>query len=428
MIDNIVIRGGQFLKGDVVIPPSKSLSHRAIIAAGLSQDTCQVDNIIQSQDIKATSKCMENMGAVFQVDENTLTIKGVKSPIELLDTEFDCHESGSTLRFMIPIAMLAGDTVTFKGRGKLTTRPLDPFFDIFDEQGLKYDYKDSLPLEVTGSIKAGVFNIRGDISSQFITGLMYTLPLLKEKSIINITTPLESKGYLDLTMDVLKSFGVTIENKNYKQFVIEGNQVFKASNYRVEGDFSQVAFWIVAGLLNGDIKCLDMNPESSQGDKEVLDIVTRMLGQIKVDKDSIHVKKSDLKETLIDGSQCPDIIPVLSVLASVTPGVTRVINAKRLRIKECDRLHAMTSELNALGADIEELEDGMIIRGVDRLKGGKVKGWNDHRIVMSMAVASMVCDGDVYIEGCQAIDKSYPHFFEQFKALGGTYNEWHMEK
>ena len=267
----------------------------------------------------------------------------------------------------------------------------------------------------------------GNISSQFITGLLYSLPLLDGDSTLSITTDLESKGYVDLTLDVLKSFGIIIENNDYREFKVSGNQSFKAIDYRVEGDFSQIAFWLVAGLLNGDIRCQDMNPDSSQGDKEVLDIITRMAGFYEVKSDEIHVRKSQTINTIIDGSQCPDIIPVLAVLASVTPGETRIINAERLRIKECDRLNAICTELTKLGADIEELQDGLVIRGKDKLKGGHVQGWNDHRIVMSMAVASLVCEGDVIIEGCHAINKSYPHFFEHFRSLGGDFDEWHLE-
>ncbi len=426
MLDNIKIPGGQFLKGDVIIPPSKSLSHRAIIAAGLS-DGGVVSNLINSHDIIATKACMSNLGAAFENTEVGLKVKGISYPINLENNVFECNESGSTLRFMIPIAMLSNTEVEFHGKGKLTTRPLDPFVNIFKEQEIPFNYKNELPLCVNGSIKPGVFKIPGDISSQFITGLLYTLPLLKEKSEIYITSNLESKGYIDLTLDVLKDFGISIENDSYEKFTIEGNQTYKGTDYRVEGDFSQVAFWIVAGLINGDINCLDMNQESSQGDKEVLDIVKRMAGYLEFTGNKISIKKSSTKATIIDGSQCPDIIPVLTVLAAVTPGETRIINAKRLRIKECDRLNAIATELNKLGADITELDDGLIVQGKSSLKGGKVQGWNDHRIVMSMAVASLVCEEDVYIEGCHAINKSYPHFFEHFKSLGGQFSEWHME-
>lgn len=427
MLNNIRIKGKQQLKGEIMIPPSKSLSHRAIIASGLS-DGGKIENLIQSQDIIATTQCMSQLGAQYKKENDDYIVKGATYPLTCSETVFDCHESGSTLRFMIPIAMMSGEDISFEGCGKLTTRPLDPFFDIFKQQDIAYDYKGALPLKVKDSIRPDTFNIPGDISSQFITGLMYTLPLLDGDSEINITSNLESKGYLDLTMDVLRDFGITIENDDYKKFRIPGNQRYIGRNYRVEGDYSQVAFWIVAGLIGGQITCLDMNADSSQGDKEVVEIVQRMAGDIIVEKDRMMIEKSETKPTVIDASQCPDIIPVLTVLAAVTPGQTEIINAKRLRIKECDRLHAIATELNKLGADVTELEEGLIINGKTTLKGGQVKGWNDHRIVMSLAVASLVCEDDVYIEGCEAINKSYPHFFEHFKSLGGTFDEWHMEE
>ncbi len=424
---NLKISGGQSLTGEIQIPPSKSLSHRAIIASGLSNGG-RVENLIQSQDIIATTQCMSQLGAKFIKDGDDYVVKGANFPLECSDSVFDCHESGSTLRFMIPIAMLSNEKVTFEGSGKLVTRPLDPFFDIFNQQNISYDYNGRLPLTVEGTIKAGSFEIPGDISSQFITGLLYTLPLLEGDSEIKVTSKLESKGYIDLTIDVLRAFGIEILNNNYESFMIKGKQSFVGRDYRVEGDFSQVAFWLVAGIIGGSIKCLDMNPNSGQGDKEVIDIIKRMGGRLTIGDNYICAEKSETDSTIIDASQCPDIIPVLTVLAAVTPGTTEVINAKRLRIKECDRLNAIATELNKLGADIDELEEGLIIRGKKSLKGGYVKGWNDHRIVMSMAIASLVCEEDVYIEGCDAINKSYPHFFEHFRLLGGTFDEWHMEE
>lgn len=429
ILKNVKIKPNSKLKGSVVIPPSKSLSHRSIIAAGLADGISNVDNIIQSNDIIATVNCMELINTEASYSDNKYIIKGNDGNFDVISSPiFQCNESGSTLRFMIPIGTLVNKPVEFAGKGKLTTRPLDPFFKIFNEQNIEYSYDDSLPLKVDGTLRPGIFNIRGDISSQFITGLMYTLPLLAGDSIINITTNLESKGYLDLTMDVLDQFGVDIQNNDYKQFIIKGNQKYKNQDYRVEGDYSQVAFWIVAGLIGGSITCEDMRFDSKQGDREVLDIVKRMGAALTFSEDAINVEKSETVATVIDGSQCPDIIPVLTVLAAVSKGETKIINASRLRIKECDRLKAISEELNALGADITELEDGLIIRGKEKLKGGYVKGWNDHRIVMSLAVASLVCEEPVFIQGSDAITKSYPHFFEQFRELGGIVNEWNMEK
>lgn len=421
----VKVKCGSYLKGSIKIPPSKSLSHRAIIAASLAKGQSRIENLIQSKDIIATTNCMENLGASF-IKEDTYTVSG-SQPLLLKNKVFDCHESGSTLRFMIPIAMLVNEAVTFIGSGKLVSRPLDPYIDLFQEQNISYTHKGALPLKVEGSFKAGTYKIRGDISSQFITGLLYALPLVDGESIIEITTDLESKGYIDLTLDILEKFGVSIINNHYKQFIIKGNQHYSPTNYYVEGDFSQIAFWVVAGLIGGDIQCLDMNLDSKQGDIELLDIVKRMGGSITIGK-SIDVKKSSTHHTIIDGSQCPDIIPVLAVLASVSTGTTEIINAGRLRIKECDRLRATAQELNKLGADVTEMENGLIIKGKESLKGGTVSGWNDHRIVMAMTVASLVCQEDVIIEGPDAITKSYPHFFEDFTMLGGSVNEWHMAK
>jgi len=433
------------LKGSLEIPPSKSLSHRAVIAAGLADGKSLVSNILYSDDLVATRECMETLGTVFAENQgncigdsfmiegnNGLELRNFKPKQDESNTySFECNESGSTIRFMIPIACtLIGNknkASVFTGKGRLTTRPMESYFEIFEEQGIGYKYEGSLPLTVNGAIKPGTFRMRGDISSQFITGLLYTLPMLEGDSIIEITTEMESIGYIDLTLDVLKKFGVEIQHEDYKIFRIRGNQTYRANDYKVEGDYSQVAFWIVGGLLNGEIECENVLRESSQGDIEVVEIVERMGGNIEVLEDRIIVKKSDTKATVIDGSQCPDIIPVLTVLAALSEGETRVINAGRLRIKESDRLNAITTELNKLGADITELEDGLIIRGKKMLRGGIVEGWDDHRIVMSLAIASLKCTEDVIIKGSEAVTKSYPHFFEDFAKLGGNVYERDME-
>ena len=423
---NVVIQGGQFLKGDIKIPPSKSLSHRAIIAAGLARGKSQISNLIYSVDIMATMQGMTQMGSCIEKHQDCLLILGNGGDIQISNPDFNCQESGSTLRFLIPISMHGGKSVRFYGSGALNKRPLDPYFHIFKDQNIHYSYENQLPLTVKGKLKPQRYLIPGNISSQFISGLMFILPLLDGASEIEIIPPYESKEYVNLTIDVLSDFGVEIKNEG-NHYLIEGNQFYAAKDYRVEGDYSQVAFWLVAGLLNGSIDALGMKLDSRQGDKAILDIIENMGASLRLSKDAISVNKQKTKATIIDGSQCPDIIPVLTVLAAVSSGETQIINASRLRIKECDRLKAITTELNKLGADIRELEDGLIIHGKSKLKGGRVKGWNDHRIVMSLAVASLVCESEVYIEGSHAIEKSYPHFWKDFKSLGGIVNEWHLE-
>jgi len=424
------------LNGKIKIPPSKSLCHRAIIAASMSQGDCVLHNISMSQDIKATCEIMEKLGAKLKQIPMGLIISG-KNSHELNNheivnnkatyNEFQCNESGSTLRFLIPIAMCTDGKIIFKGRGKLVQRPLKPYYEIFDEQNIKYTTEDGgLPLTIEGKLKPGIFELRGDVSSQFISGLLYALPLLSGNSIILVTTEMESIGYIDLTLDILSKFGVNIENNNYREFKIKGNQNYEKRNYKVEGDFSQAAFYLAAGLLDGEVKCLDLNMESLQGDKVIVDIIKNMGGNISLVDGMLKTSKSDLKGSVIDVSQCPDLLPIVAVLGAISFGTTEIINASRARLKESDRLKAIATELNKIGADVIEREDSLLIQGKPWLKGGVVNSWNDHRIAMAMAIASIKCTEKLIIQDSEAIKKSYPNFYKDFKSLGGKINEWTM--
>jgi len=424
----LVIIKPSYLNGKVKIPPSKSLSHRAVIAAGLSNGECSIDNISMSEDIIATCEIMEKLGVNIKRLPSNLKICGEGKPMftlsENLSNELQCNESGSTLRFLIPIAMLTGEKIVFNGKSKLVQRTLKPYYDIFDKQNVKYTTNNgNLPLTVEGSLKPGVFKLRGDVSSQFITGLIYSLPLLDGDSIIKITTKMESIGYIDLTLDVLSKFGVKIENNNYREFKIKGNQHYNRRDYRVEGDFSQAAFYLAAGVLGGEVECMDLNMESLQGDRVIVDIIKNMGGKITIKDGILKASMSDLKGTIIDASQCPDLVPIVAVLAALSEGTTEIINAGRVRIKESDRLKAMATELNKIGAEVIEKEDSLIIHGKPCLKGGVVSSWNDHRIAMAMAIASIRCSEELTIEDSGAVKKSYPEFYEDFKSLGGKVNE-----
>ncbi|WP_432407564.1 3-phosphoshikimate 1-carboxyvinyltransferase [Wukongibacter sp. M2B1] len=421
------------LKGEIKIPPSKSLSHRALICAGLADDVSDIDNLIFSEDIKATMNGMRSLGTIIECIESEsnektycVTLRG-NSKIEAINDQIDCKESGSTLRFLIPFAGITGDEIKFTGRGKLVERPLDTYYRIFNEQDIEYRNEEGkLPLSVKGNLKPGTFKIEGNISSQFITGLMFVLPLLDGDSKIEITTELESKGYVDLTLDILKLFNIEIENNDYREFFIKGNQEYRSRYYRVEGDFSQAAFWIVAGLLGSNIKCRDLKVDSLQGDREILEIVKKMDGNLNIKEDMIEVNESETKGTIIDASQCPDLVPILAALGAVSNGTTKIINAERLRIKESDRLKAISTELNKLGANVKELENGLIIEGKRELVGGKVDSWNDHRIAMALAIASIKCTEPVIITGSEAVKKSYPDFWEDFRSLGGQIDEQYV--
>lgn len=422
------------LSGSLKVPPSKSGSHRAIIAAGLSKGRSTIDNIIFSRDIIATLNGMRALGVKYEIikpkeefGRGSVSIMGVES-INIIEDTIDADESGSTLRFLIPIAALSGDKITFTGRGKLAERPLDIYYNIFKERGVDYYTRNGkLPLTFNGGLKSGEFYVPGDISSQFITGLLFSLPLLKGDSTILLTSPLESKGYVDLTIEVLDKFGIKVANSDYNKFIVKGNQKYESRAYIVEGDYSQAAFFIAAGILGKEIELTGLNIDSLQGDKKIVDIVKDMGGDITIE-DGIRAKKSNTHGIEIDASQCPDLVPILASLGALSEGTTRIINARRLRLKESDRLRAMATELNKLGADVIELEDGLEIRGKKSLIGGVVDSWNDHRIAMALAIASIKCDREVIIKNSEAVKKSYPGFWIDFRSLGGEINEQYLGK
>ncbi len=414
---NVIIKPKK-LEGNVQIPPSKSLSHRAIIAASLAEGKSIVSNILYSKDILATIEAMRACGAEITEHKDFLEICG--SPVRRVKSVIDANESGSTIRFMIPIALVCGEPITFIGKNNLVKRPLEPYFKIFDEQGIEYHkQQNDLPLEVKGGLKSGRYRIQGDISSQFITGLLYALPLLNGDSVVEVTTKLESVGYVDLTLDMLKNFGIEIENKGYREFYIRGNQKYKACDITVEGDFSQSAFFLVADTLGANIELSAMNMNSLQGDKKILEDITAFGGKIGYEKERLKALPKKTKGCVIDFSQSPDLGPALTVLAALSEGVTEFVHASRLRIKECDRITCMKEELEKLGANIVEFPDGMSIVGVKSLKGGTVDSHNDHRVAMALAMASIKATGNIRILNAECVSKSYPNFWEVFESIGG---------
>lgn len=422
------------LVGNVKIPPSKSMAHRAVICASLGSGISKLTNIDFSDDIIATIDAMRSLGAVIEEREEYLEIRGIFSKELNCTREFervvDCNESGSTLRFLVPIACVFEGVTRFVGRGNLGKRPLVTFYEIFDKQGIEYSYKEGiLDLVVNGTLRSDEFKVKGNISSQFISGLLFSLPLLEGDSKIVITTELESKGYLDLTLSALKDFGIEIINNDYKEFIIKGNQSYVSRDYRIEGDYSQGAFFLCADALGSEVNILDLKEDSLQGDREVLDILERIGVKFQRDNNSIIGNCEERSATVIDASQCPDIIPVVSLVAALSKGTTKIINAGRLRIKECDRLNAIVVELNKLGANIEEAGDSLVINGVETLKGGaQVWSHKDHRIAMTLSIAATVCEEPIILKDYECVSKSYPNFFEDYKMLGGSFSEWNMGK
>ena len=348
-----------------------------------------------------------------EVSKNNSSIEDINTDIEekinnLSDDEIIAFVDGSYNKE----AEKVGFGVIIIGKG----REISSYYNSFDG---KKD-KDLIPLRnVVGELKPDLYRIPGNISSQFITGLLFALPLLSFDSIIEITTPLESKGYIDLTLQVLKLYGIEIVNHEYKQFIVRGRQEYKARDYRVESDFSQAAFYLVAGALGNDVTLLDLNLDSLQGDKATIDFLKQMNCEIVENDEGIKVVSHGLKATIVDASQCPDVIPVVSLALAVASGHSEVINAGRLRIKECDRLQATVEELNKLKAHAVEHESSMELDGVETLTGGNVSSHDDHRMAMMLAIASTVCKEPVIIDNKECVKKSYPSFWEDFEMLGG---------
>ncbi|MGN1276096.1 MAG: 3-phosphoshikimate 1-carboxyvinyltransferase [Floccifex sp.] len=391
--------------GSVSIPSSKSMAHRAIICAALSKGTSEISNIHYSKDIEATLSCMEVLGAKIERKEHSCTIIGTSIENQIGDKILNCNESGSTLRFLVPLASLVQGKVTFKGQGRLMSRPMNIYESFFSSQDLFYKQQEDI--QIQGRLKPGVYKMPGDVSSQFISGLLFLLPLLNEDSTIEILEPYESKSYVDLTISMLKKFQIQIIEISSNTYCIPGNQKYVSRDVVVEGDYSQMAFFAVLSYLNGCIDCLNMDINSLQGDKAILSIIE----QYKTNQD-----------VLIDLSNCPDLGPILCVLASFYPHQTKIIHAQRLRVKESDRIEAMEMELKKWGVNICSTYDTITIHGKESYSSSDVvllHGHNDHRIVMALTVFGLCAQSECIIEDAQAISKSYPHFFEDIQNVHG---------
>ena len=382
--------------GDVVVPPSKSIAHRGLICGSMTAES-KIENIDFSKDITATIDCLKALGAMVYVNGNTVTLGGF-DPFNLPDgAVLPCNESGSTLRFFIPLCLLSGKEVTFTGTEKLFSRPLDIYENICREQGIDF-IKQNNGLTLCGKLKSGNYRIKGDVSSQFITGLMFALPLLDGISIIEIDGKFESASYVDLTISALADFGIKI-TKAGNRFIIMGNQHFKSANYRVEGDCSNAAFLDAFNYLGGAVNVIGLNPNTLQGDFVYKDIFERIING----------------EREFDLSDCPDLAPILFAFAGAKGGC-RFSGTKRLKIKESDRAFAMAQELKKLGISVEIEENSVtVLNGTLTAPNTPISSHNDHRIAMAMAVLCTITGG--VIENAQSVEKSYPNFFEDLKRL-----------
>ena len=428
------------LKGRLDALPSKSHAHRVLIAQKLARmqngEAANADNAHGSEiptfskDIEATKNCLA------QLDSG--------SP------RLNCIESGSTMRFMLPVAMALRDEAVFIGTGKLPSRPISPLKEEMERNGCTFspgtpaaDAADipngfSEICTIRGRLQPGTYRLAGNVSSQFITGLLFALPLLDGDSTLELTTALESAGYVDLTLDVLRDFGIMIDERRspegFNIYVINGSQRYtEPADVTVQGDWSNAAFWLACGALGGDVTLDGVDMTSSQRDKEFADILMQMGAHLEVSScgtsmdstsatgglSSIRCTGNGLSAADIDVAQIPDLVPVLATVMALADGTSEITHAERLRIKESDRIFTVHDFLSKLGADITDEGSDLSVRGKRTLSGGEVYGHNDHRIVMAAAVASCGCTGPVIIRGAEAVNKSYPDFFRDFAALGG---------
>ena len=405
-------------QGEIVIPPSKSMAHRAIICASLAEGQSVVRNVAYSDDIQTTIAAMRALGARITAQGDGLAIEGVQGVGALQSATVDCRESGSTLRFLIPVFALGNQETRFTGRNRLLQRPQTVYESMFRAQNLPYR-QNAEEICLQGPLRAGDYEIAGDISSQFISGLLFALPLLAGDSRIIVRPPYESRSYVELSLQMLARFGIEVRWAGENTLLIPGGQRYRPADYTVEGDYSQFAFFAVLAAIGGNLRCLGLDHDSRQGDRQIVDILKRAHAEVTEIENGYAVRKSPLRACSIDLADCPDLGPVLTVLAAFSQGTTRIYHAARLRYKESDRIAAMQTELRKIGVAIEGGADEIVIRGGGLYRGGcALDGHRDHRIVMSLAVLAAGLPEPIEIIGAHAVEKSYPNFFADWQKVG----------
>lgn len=403
------------LGGTVSAIASKSDAHRLLILAALSRGETKLLMEQRSEDIDATISCLRALGATIEILPDGVFVGGIERVNE--NPLLDCGESGSTFRFMLPVACALSERVRFTGSGRLPERPIGELMRVMQAHGVAFS-AERLPFETTGRLTGGDFSLPGNVSSQYLTGLLLALPTLDEDSTISLTTRLESAAYVDITQHALRRFGVQVRAENGVYAVSGGQAIQSPGTLRVDGDWSNAAFFLAAGALGNPVTMTGLNLESPQGDKAIVTALRTFGAQVEATADEVTVSPAQLAGCTIDVGETPDLLPILAVLGACAEGETRLVNAARLRLKESDRLASVSAMLRALGGAVEELPDALVITG-GTLVGGTVDSCRDHRIAMSAAIASIRCTREVTILGADAVNKSYPAFYQDFNHLGG---------
>ncbi len=412
------------LSGKISAPPSKSMANRALLCAALAEGRSIIENIELSNDISAMIDALRVLGAEIIVTGvgriKRLEVAGANfSRVRDVPAHIDCGESGSLLRFIIPVALAAMGGAEFTGGGRLPERPIDIYEKLFVPRGIKWEHGEkNLPLKACGKLKSGIYEMEGNVSSQYITGLLMALPLIDGDSAIVVTGDFQSRKYVDMTVQILGDFGIDIQCGD-NEFKIAGGQKYKPLRYSVEGDWSQAAYLILAGVLGDGTQLAGLKEDSLQGDSAIVDVLRNMGADIHWEGDILHADPSSLHAAAADVSQCPDLAPPIALAMACAQGESTISGGARLRIKESDRIETTANALNAMGADVTPTEDGMVIRGRAALTGGAADAVNDHRIAMMAGIASSYCDNIIELSDSESVNKSYPSFWEDFVLLGG---------
>lgn len=411
------------LKGTVTAPASKSEAHRRMICAGLTRGATTLTGFMDSADMAATARCLKALGASLCREDDGLTITGYAKKNCKLPV-LDCGESGSTLRFFVPIAMAMAGGGVFRMHGRLGQRPMDVYRDLFVPRGVRWRMgvgcDGAAELTVKGVLEAGHYVMPGNVSSQFVSGLMFALPLLAEDSTLTVQPPVESAGYINMTVEVLTQSGVVLEELAPFSWRIAGNQHYQAQDGHLAGDYSQAAVLCCAGALGHDVTVTHLAPVTTQGDRAVLKHLEALGAKVQEDATGVTVTAGKLTGTTLDMADCPDIAPILALTCQLAAGESRLTGCGRLRLKECDRLAATLEVLNFLGGHAKAEGDDIVITGVDKLRGGvTLPDYNDHRMVMLGMIAASVAEAPVTVTGVEALNKSWPEFINVYKNLGG---------
>ena len=401
--------------GAVQIPASKSQAHRMLICAALSKAPSRLVLDGFSADIEATVQCLEALGA--QLTQETAGLLITPIGVRPANAKLDVGESGSTLRFLLPVLGALGIRAEIQMHGRLPERPLSPLWEVLEAHGMQLQ-QDGAVLHTDGQLCAGDYSLPGNVSSQFISGLLFALPLLSGNSTLTVTGALQSARYVAMTEQALAAAGI-FTKKDGQVWQIDGGQRYAAPAVQtVEGDWSNAAFFLCMGALSRQgVRVSGLDPASLQADRAITEILTRFGAEVNIEGDTVTVRRGTLRGITLDAGPVPDLVPVVSVLAALCAGETRIENAARLRIKESDRLRTTAALLEALGGTVRELPDGLVITGQSALAGGSVDASGDHRIAMSAAVAVCGCTQPVTVCGSECVAKSYPAFWEDFTAL-----------